>query len=232
VRQDILLVCDMLATVVAEPLGLGLLACKADRSGLDPKGTGGGSCVSTSGTAGCGGMSTSLFSPNDNADRLTLSSSAAEGRGGILRSFSCSIVVCWSIVGSSTICFRGGNRGGKDGLALRGRGAWSVRIAGVGTSVELEGALTIYFGLSDEYCDFAASVPLGGRGGSSASPQAGALTLLAESFDRVLAIVSWLVPLEYADPLEAPEELDSTESLLISCSEGRRAGREGGGRER
>jgi hypothetical protein len=74
-------------------------------------------------------------------------------------------------------------------------------------------------------------VPLTGRGGNSASPQAGALTLLAESFDRVLAIVSWLVPLEYADPPEAPEELDSTESLLISCSGGRRAGREGGGRE-
>ena len=119
-RQDILLVCDTLATVVAEPLGLGLLACKADRSGLDPKGTGGGSCVSTSCTAGCGSMSTSLFSPNDNAERLTLSNSAAEGRGGILRSLSCSIVVCRSIVGGSTICFRGGNRGGKDGLALRG----------------------------------------------------------------------------------------------------------------
>ena len=116
-RQDILLVCDMLATVVAEPLGLGLLACKADRSGLDPKGTGGGSCVSTSCTAGRGSVSTPLFSPNDNAERLTLSNSAAEGRGGILRSFSCSIVVCWSVVGSSTICFRGGNRGGKDGLA-------------------------------------------------------------------------------------------------------------------
>jgi len=60
----------------------------------------------------------------------------------------------------------------------------------MGISVELEGALTAYFGLSDEYCDFAASVLLAGRGGNSASPQAGALTLLAESFDLVLDIVS------------------------------------------
>src|ERR1700733_9362106 len=115
-----LLVCGMLAAIGAEPLGLGLLACKADRSGLDPKGTGGGSCVSTSCAAGRGSMSTPLFSPNDNAERLTLSNSAAEGRGGIVRPFSCSTVLCWGIVGGSTICFRGGNRGGKDGLALRG----------------------------------------------------------------------------------------------------------------
>lgn len=40
-----------------------------------------------------------------------------------------------------------------------------------------------------------------------------------------------MVPLEYVDPPEAPEEFDSTESLLMPCSEGRRAGREGGGRE-
>src|ERR1700733_8485166 len=104
-----LLVCGMLAAIGAEPLGLGLLACKADRSGLDPKGTGGGSCVSTSCTAGCGSMSTSLFSPNDNAERLTLSNSTAEGRGGIVLPFSCSTVLCWGIVGGST-SFRGGNR--------------------------------------------------------------------------------------------------------------------------
>jgi hypothetical protein len=116
-------------------------------------------------------------------------------------------------------------------LALVGVGSWSARIAGGAIFVELDGALTAYFGLSDEYCDAAGSLPLTGRGGSSASPQAGALTLLAESFDLVLAIVTRLVPLEYVDPPETPEEFDSTESRLISCSEGRRDGREGGGRE-
>jgi hypothetical protein len=107
----------------------------------------------------------------------------------------------------------------------------SARIRGRGISAELDGALTAYFGLSEEYCDFTGSLRLTGRGGSSASPQAGALTLLAESFDFVLAIVTRLVPFEYVDPPEAAEEVDSTESLLISCSEGRRNGKEGGGRE-
>lgn len=94
----------------------------------------------------------------------------------------------------------------------------------------VDGALTAYFGLCDEYCDFVGSLPLTGRGGRSASPQAGALTLLAESFDLVLTTVTKLVPLEYVDPPDA-EEFDSIESLLISCSEGRRDGREGGGKE-
>lgn len=95
----------------------------------------------------------------------------------------------------------------------------------------LEGALTAYFGLSDEYCDFAGAFPLVGRGGSSASPQAGALILLAESFDLVLDTVTRFVPFEYVDPPEAAEEFDSTESLLMSCSEGRLEGRGGGGRD-
>ena len=98
-------------------------------------------------------------------------------------------------------------------------------------SAVLEGALTVYFGLSDEYCDFAGALPLAGRGGSSASPQAGALTLLAESLDLVLDIVTRFVPFEYVDPPEAAEEFDSTESLLISCTDGRREGRDGGGKE-
>ncbi len=89
----------------------------------------------------------------------------------------------------------------------------------------------MYFGLSNEYCDFAGSPLRAGKGGSSASPQAGALTLLADSFDLVLATVTRLVPFEYADPPEATEEIDSTESRLISCSEVRREGKEGGGRE-
>ena len=97
--------------------------------------------------------------------------------------------------------------------------------------MELDGALTAYFGLADEYCDFGGSLPLTGRGGSSASPQAGALTLLAESLDFVLVTVTRLVPFEYVDPPDAAEEFDSTESLLISCSAGRRVDKEGGGRE-
>jgi hypothetical protein len=110
-------------------------------------------------------------------------------------------------------------------------GVRSARTAGGGISVVLEGALTAYFGLSDEYCDLADSFALTGRGGSSASPQAGALTLLADSLDLVLDTVTIFVPFEYVDPPEAAEEFDSTESLLMSCLEGRREGRDGGGRD-
>ena len=79
---------DMLVGVLAVPLGFGLLACRADKSGLEFRGTGGGSDVSITFAAGCVGTSPSLFSPNDKAERLTFSKSAAEAIGGILRSFS------------------------------------------------------------------------------------------------------------------------------------------------
>jgi len=165
-----------------------------------------------------------LFSPNDNAERLT---AAAEGT----RAFSCSSIACWSTAGGSPVRFRGGSRGGKDGLALVDRGSWSARMGGGDIFVELDGALNAYLGLSNEYCGFEGSWPLSGSGGSSASPQAGALTLLAESFDLVLAILTRLVSLEYVEPPETAEEFDSTESLLISCPEGRRNGKGGGGKE-
>lgn len=83
-----LVVGDMLAGVTAVPSSFGLLACRADKSGLELRGTGGGSGVSTAFTAGCVGISSSLFSPNDKAERLTFSRSAAETIGGTLRPFS------------------------------------------------------------------------------------------------------------------------------------------------
>ncbi len=88
----------------------------------------------------------------------------------------------------------------------------------------------MYLGCSDEYLRAVPFAPRGGRGGSSASPQAGAL-ILDESVDFVLVAVnlqSSLSPEPEPEPDPCPDFEESSEPLLLISCDCLRAGSGGG----
>ena len=166
--------------------------------------------------------------PNDNADRFTLFNAAPEMMGGNLRAFSWLLADCAACCASPgcTDCVRGGSRGGRLGFDIAAFAASVAGSAGGVTSPDEDGALHSYFGRSLEYWRGFDALPRTGNGGRSASPHAGALTLLAESLDFVLEAVTRLVAAEYAD---VPDAVESSEPLRPSTSEGLLEGNAGGG---
>jgi hypothetical protein len=126
--------------------------------------------------------------------------------------------VLWSV------CLRAGSRGGKEGL--EGSNSSCIVFWRVDETLSgAEGALLWYFGASAEYFRCCGPTCLGGRGGSSQFPHAGAFILAPEdSLDFDLES-----PIDVADTLETTEEVDSVESRLALCSGGRLGGKAGHG---
>ena len=209
-----------------EGVNRGFVARSLERSGgdgRDANGTGGGVPLGTPldvGLAGTFGASTCLLGPAKEDCRI-LSRAAVEGGGG--GSFLCGGLALSTFV-ELTDCpdrspdgLRGGSLGAGRSLSLDSSFD-SLRGGSGGTDNEA--------GLGG-----AGDFPLlGGRGGSSASPHAGARSRFTpvspDDVDRVPEPFPVLV-----DDVECdvPDVVDSRDSLCSSCTDGLRGGRAGGG---
>jgi hypothetical protein len=128
----------------------------------------------------------SLFIPKDRAERFALSIRlVVSGVGVVLGLESPFRAGCEGIAGpvETFLC---GRRGGSFGTGGTSSSPGTILLSA-------DGALISYFGLSEEYFRSGVKPRMGG---SSLSPQAGALTLPVRSFDFALVNVPRPVPFE------------------------------------